>query len=135
MRYSQYLELDHETRQKIEDGDENAVNPIKGFSASDVCHLACHKSQLPTSSKRYPWAQGDLIYKQDKLKNKRCEFFYAYDGHEGVAFDAIYAKQEYDIENNNILIARKSFWISVTATIIALLSLCVAIITVVKQSP
>lgn len=135
MRYSQYLELDHETRQKIKDGDEHAVNPIKGFSASDICRLACHKSQLPTSGKHYPWAQGALVDKQDELKNKKCEFFCPYDGHEGVVFDAISAKQKRDIENNNILITRKSFWISVIATIIALLSLCVSIMTAVKQHP
>ncbi len=135
MRYSQYLELDHETRQKIRDGDEHAVNPIKGFSASDVCRLACHKSQLPTSNKCYPWAQGTLVNKQDELKNKKCEFFCPYDGNEGVAFDAIAAKQKRDIENKNILITRKSFWISVVATIIALLSLCVSIITATKQQP
>lgn len=135
MRYSQYLELDHETRQKIKDGDEHAVNPIKGFSASDVCRLACHKSQLPTSSKHYPWVQGALIDKQDALKNKKCEFFCPYDGHEGVDFDAIADKQKHDIETKNALIARKSFWISVVATIIALLSLYVAIIKDVKQSP
>lgn len=133
MRYSQYLELDHETRKKIEAGDKHAINPLKGFSASDICRIACHKSQLPTSNRQYPWAQGALVIKQEELKNKKCDFFYPYNGHEGVDFDAIYAKQKREIENNNALITRKSFWISVVATIIAILSLCVSVITATEQ--
>ncbi len=106
LRYHIYSELNNETRQKIKDGDKHAVNPIKGFSASDISRLACYKSQLPTTDKDHPWTQVALVCGQQELEHKKCEFCHPYKGSEGIALEAVADKQVRNMENNNMLIVQ-----------------------------